>query len=80
MLAERPGHDRGDVNLVLAREREELGLMLAQVASERRGVGEPVAGERGEAGCMAFERDLVAPFVVHKGAAPIEKNRLEHGR
>ena len=65
---------------IVAREREELGFVVAEVLRKRRGVGQAVAGECGETGAMAVERNLVAPLDLHQGSAPVEENGAQHAR
>src|SRR3712207_6458261 len=78
VVGEGPAHDRGDVDLVVVEEREELLLVLAEVAEQGVCLREAVRPKRLEAGAVPREGDLVAPFLLHERSAPVEENRPQH--
>ena len=76
---ERPSHHVDDVDLVLA-GREQLRVVLRDVAREAFGRRETLPVERREARGVPLERDLVAPLLLHERSAPVEENRPQHRR
>jgi hypothetical protein len=74
VMRERASHDRCDVDLVLGCKRKGLGEVERELFRRR----ESLTGKGGDPRSMAFEGDLVAPFVLHERPAPVEENGLQH--
>src|SRR4029450_8344498 len=71
-----PRHNGGDVDLVVAAEREELRFVLGEGLRIRQALALQSRPPR----CVPFQRDPLVPLVVHERPAPIEENRAQHGR
>jgi hypothetical protein len=75
-----PRHNGGDVDLVVAAEREELRFVLGEEPPEGLRIRQALALQSRQPRCVPFQRDPLVPLVVHERPAPIEENRAQYGR
>src|SRR5829696_8033010 len=77
LSGEGPAHHVGDVDLLLT-SREQLRLVVREVAGEGLRRRKAIPRERSKAGRVTLEGDPVAPLLLHERPAPIEENRPQH--